>query len=60
MATERVGVYRKYHGPVPTNNSGQRLPQSEWPGKRAFQLGGALVRSRRQPVQQELQDQKGG
>ena len=36
MATEKVGVYRKYHGPVPQDQSGQPLPKSEWPKKRAF------------------------
>ncbi len=35
MATEKVGVYRKYHGPVPTNGSGRPLPRCEWPKKRA-------------------------
>src|SRR5438132_14073359 len=35
MATERVGVYRKYHGPVPTDVAGKPLPKSEWPGKRS-------------------------
>ena len=36
MATEKVGVYRKYHGPVPKDNSGNPLPKSEWPRKRPF------------------------
>ena len=36
MATEKVGIYRKYHGKIPTNKSGQPLPKSEWPKKRAF------------------------
>ena len=36
MATEKVGVYRKYHGPVPTDNSDKPLPRSEWPRKRPF------------------------
>jgi len=36
MATEKVGVYRKYHGPIPTDKSGKPLPKSEWPRKRAF------------------------
>src|SRR5438874_2368274 len=34
MATERVGVYRKYHGPVPADAAGNALPKSEWPNKR--------------------------
>lgn len=34
MATERVGVYRKWHGPVPVNGAGRPLPRSEWPDKR--------------------------
>jgi integrase len=36
MATEKVGVYRKYRGPVPTDASGQPLPKSEWIDKRPF------------------------
>ena len=36
MATEKVGVYRKYHGPVPKDKSGKPLPKSEWSRKRAF------------------------
>ncbi|HRY71363.1 MAG TPA: site-specific integrase [Phycisphaerae bacterium] len=36
MATEKVGVYRKYHGPVPMDESGSPLPRSEWPRRRAF------------------------
>jgi len=34
MATEKVGIYRKYHGPIPTDTSGRPLLQSEWPKKR--------------------------
>lgn len=34
MATERVGVYRKYYGPVPKDKLGHPLPKSEWPRKR--------------------------
>ena len=34
MATERVGVYRKYYGPIPKDKSGRPLPKSEWPKKR--------------------------
>lgn len=36
MATEKVGIYRKYHGKIPTDKSGQSLPKSKWPKKRAF------------------------
>jgi len=36
MATEKVGVYRKYHGAVPTNAAGQQQPKSEWIDKRPF------------------------
>ena len=36
MATEKVGIYRKYHGPVPTDKSDKSLSKSEWPKKRAF------------------------
>jgi len=36
MATEKVGVYRKFHGPVPKHKSGNPLPKSEWPRKRPF------------------------
>ncbi len=35
MATEKVGIYRKYHGPIPTDNSGGPLAKKEWPKKRA-------------------------
>ncbi|TWT44437.1 Tyrosine recombinase XerD [Phycisphaerae bacterium RAS1] len=34
MATERVGVYRKYHGAIPTDANGSPLPRSEWPKNR--------------------------
>ena len=36
MATEKVGVYRKYHGPVPADKSGNPLPKSEWARTRPF------------------------
>jgi len=36
MATEKVGVYRKYHGAVPVDESGMPLPKSEWPRLRPF------------------------
>jgi integrase len=36
MATKKVGLYRKYHGEVPKNPSGQPLPKSQWPKKRLF------------------------
>jgi len=36
MATEKVGIYRKYHGPVPRDKNGRPLPRSKWPRKRAF------------------------
>jgi integrase/recombinase XerD len=36
MATKRVGVYRKWHGPIPTNASGKPLPPTEWHKKRLF------------------------
>jgi integrase len=36
MATEKVGVYRKYHGPVPTDELGDPLPKDEWPRLRPF------------------------
>ena len=36
MATEKVGIYRKYHGPIPTDKSGRPLPKSEWSRKRPF------------------------
>ena len=35
MATTKVGIYRKYHGPVPTDKAGRPLPKSDWPKKRA-------------------------
>ena len=34
MATEKVGIYRKYYGPVPEDQDGNPLPKSEWPRKR--------------------------
>ncbi len=36
MATEKVGVHRKYHGPIPKDESDQPLPRCEWPRKRDF------------------------
>ena len=36
MATEEIGVYRKWHGPVPTDKSGNPLPKSEWLRTRPF------------------------
>ena len=36
MATTKVGIYRSYYGPVPTDASGHPLPKSEWPKKRLF------------------------
>ena len=36
MAIEKVGVYRKYHGSVPRDESGQPVPQHEWQDKRPF------------------------
>ena len=36
MATEKVGVYRRYHGPVPIDKAGTSLPRDEWPRLRAF------------------------
>ena len=36
MATEKVGVYRKLHGPVPIDESGAPLLKSEWPRARPF------------------------
>jgi integrase len=36
MATEKVGIYRKYHGPIPKDKSGQLVPKNDWPKKRAF------------------------
>ena len=36
MATQKVGIYRKYHGSIPTDKSGKQLPQSDWLKKRPF------------------------
>lgn len=36
MAIEKVGVYRKYHGKVPTGKNGKKLPKEYWPKKRPF------------------------
>jgi len=36
MATEKVGIYRKYHGAIPTDRHDKPLPKGEWPRKRAF------------------------
>lgn len=36
MATERVSVYRKYHGPVPRDEQGRPLPREQWPRRRPF------------------------
>ena len=34
MAIEKVGVYRKWLGPVPKDKNGNPIPKSEWPRKR--------------------------
>ena len=36
MATEKVGVYRKYYGKLPTGKTGKPLSKESWPKKRAF------------------------
>ena len=36
MATEKVTIYRKYHGAVPKDEQGRPLPKKEWPRKRPF------------------------
>ena len=36
MAVEKVGVYRKWLGPVPQNARGHPLPKSSWPRKRRY------------------------
>jgi len=35
MATTKVGVYRRWCGPIPKDRSGQPLPRGEWPKRRA-------------------------
>ena len=34
MATTKVGVYRSYYGPVPTDSTGKPIPKQQWPQKR--------------------------
>lgn len=34
--TTKVGVYRKYHGPIPTGPDGTPLPKEAWLDKRPF------------------------
>jgi integrase len=34
MAIEKVGIYRKWLGPVPEDKNGEPVPESEWPRKR--------------------------
>jgi integrase len=36
MATEKVGICRKYHGAVPIDKSGTPLPKNVWPRERPF------------------------
>ena len=36
MATTKVGVYRKYRGPVPEDPEGKPLSEKDWPRKRRF------------------------
>ena len=36
MATEKVGIYRKWYGAVPIDKFGTPLPKSEWPRQRPF------------------------
>jgi integrase len=35
MATEKVGIYRSYYGPIPVDKRGRPLPKNEWPQKRS-------------------------
>ncbi len=34
MATTKIGIYRKYIGPVPKDGAGHPVPKSQWPDKR--------------------------
>lgn len=34
MATEKVSVQRKWHGPIPLDGAGEPLPKDDWPDKR--------------------------
>jgi hypothetical protein len=36
MATTKIGVYRKYHGPTPKDETGRPLPKPKWPHARRF------------------------
>ena len=36
MATEKVTIYRKYHGKVPTDKAGKPLHRKDWARKRPF------------------------
>jgi integrase len=36
MATTRIGIYRKYRGPVPKDDTGRPLPKSKWRDTRPF------------------------
>jgi len=36
MATSKVGVFRKWHGKVPTDERGEALPKSDWARKRPY------------------------
>ncbi len=36
MATEKVGIYRKYHGTIPVDKNGTQQLRSEWPRSRPF------------------------
>jgi integrase len=36
MATEKVTIYRKYHGAVPRDHQGRPVPRDAWPKKRPF------------------------
>lgn len=36
MAVEKIGIYRKWLGAVPTDKSGNPIPRSQWPRKRRY------------------------
>ena len=61
MATEKGKcVYRKYHGAVPTDKSGNPLPKSEWPRERPYRWAVRWFGSEGKRFSKSFENRKGG
>jgi len=60
MATSRVGVFRKWHGRVPTRRSRQAFAPAGVVAQAPLSLGSSLVRFGRDTIQPQFRRQKGG